>query len=315
MSLDDAIRTHSQHQLGLVTTAQLVAAGATRSAVRHREATGELIRRTRRVYRVAAVPVTELQEALAAVLDAGPGAYLDHLSGTALWELPGFFLEPFTVSRARGVARTRAELARVHELTRLPPELTTTYRGVPVLTPSFLLFQLADDLHPLRVARAMDTALAMKLASPRSLRRVLDLMARSGRNGTCTFRELVEERPVAYRPPESGNESRLRWLLDRHGEEALRLQVDSGSDEEWLGRMDFRDRELPFVLQVDSERYHGALTDAAADERQRRALEDAGYVVRRVWDTDLWHRGEVVIETVREGRRLARQLFARKAAS
>ena len=304
--LDDHIRRYSRRQLGLVTTDQLHARGASRKAIRHRVDRGDLAVLSPRLFRSRTVPVTDQQRALAGVLDAGQGAALSHDSAAALWGLPGFFLIPVEVSRSREGSRVATSLAHVHDLTRLPPEFVTELDGIPVVTPSFALLQLSGHRHPLRVARAMDTALALGVCTPRSLRRVLEVMARSGRNGIVDFRGIVSERDEQYRPPESGNESRLQWVLDRAGERRLRRQIDVGNDEEWLGRMDFADDGNPFVLQVDSERYHGALLDTERDLRQTEALEAAGYVVRHVWDTDLWHRPDLVVQRVREGRRLAR---------
>ena len=250
--------------------------------------------------------LTHRIRALAGVLDTGPGAALSRDSATALWGVPGFFLLPADVAHRRGSAPAGTRLARVHEVTRMPEELVTELDGIPVVSASLALFQLAALHHPLRVARAIDTALALGICSPRSLHHVLSVMARSGRTGVTEFRRIVAERDEHYRPPESGQESRLQWILDRAGERRLRRQVDVGGEEEWLGRMDFADEIDPFVLQVDSERYHGALIDTRRDERQTAALDAAGFVVRRVWDTDLWHRPDLVVQRVRDGRRSAR---------
>lgn len=256
--LDDHIRWYSRRQLGLITVDQLHASGATRKAIRHRVGRGDLAVLSPRLVRCRAVAVTDHQRALAGVLDAGSGAGLSHDSAAALWGLPGFSLLPAEVSRPREGSRSASSLA--HVLTRLPDEFVTELDGIPVVTPSLLLLQLSADRHPLRVARAMDTALVLGICSPLSLRRVLDVMARSGRDEFVDFRALVSERDEKYRPPESGKESRLQWILDRAGEQRLRRQIDVGGGEEWLGRMDFADDPDPFVLQVDTERYHGALT-------------------------------------------------------
>jgi len=289
-----------------VTAEQLRDGGASRSTIRHQVDGGELVKLSCRLFRCSTVAITDKQRALAGVLDTRRDTALSRDSAVSLWGVPGFFLLPADVAHRRGTTPAHTRLARVHEMTRMPEEMVTELDGIPVVSASLALFQLTALHHPLRVARAIDSALALGICSPRSLRRVLDVMARSGRNGVTEFRRLIEERDEHYKPPESGKESRLQWILDRAGERRLRRQVDVGNEEEWLGRMDFTDEIDPFVLQVDSERYHGALIDTRKDERQTADLEAAGFVVRRVWDTDLWHRPDLVVQRVRDGRRLAR---------
>ena len=47
--------------------------------------------------------------------------------------------------------------------------------------------------------------------------------------------------------------------------------------------------------------------DVAADAVRRKKLEAAGNVVVELWDTDLWHDPNEVMELVRRGRRDARK--------
>ena len=68
-----------------------------------------------------------------------------------------------------------------------------------------------------------------------------------------------------------------------------RRQVDLGSEERWCGRVDFIRDDLALVVEVQSERYHSALTDQAHDAARRANLEVAGFTVVEVWDTQLWH--------------------------
>ena len=87
-----------------------------------------------------------------------------------------------------------------------------------------------------------------------------------------------------------------------------RRQVDLGSEERWCGRVDFVRDDLALVVEVQSERYHSALTDQAHDAARRANLDAAGFTVVEVWDVQLWHAKHVVIAAVREGIRDARFL-------
>jgi very-short-patch-repair endonuclease len=62
----------------------------------------------------------------------------------------------------------------------------------------------------------------------------------------------------------------------------------------------------PVVVEVQSERYHTALTDLLHDSVRRKRLEDAGLVVVEVWDTQVWHAKQEVLAAVREGIRSAK---------
>jgi hypothetical protein len=76
---DAAIAVIAARQHGVVTTAQLAAAGLGRRAVAHRVAHGRLVRRHRGVYQVGPSPAP-LSREMAAVLACGEGAALSHQS-------------------------------------------------------------------------------------------------------------------------------------------------------------------------------------------------------------------------------------------
>ncbi|HVR31555.1 MAG TPA: DUF559 domain-containing protein [Acidimicrobiia bacterium] len=52
------------------------------------------------------------------------------------------------------------------------------------------------------------------------------------------------------------------------------------------------------VIEIQSERYHSALTDVAADAARRAHLESAGYTVIEVWDRELFTNPGLVVERV-----------------
>ena len=69
----------------------------------------------------------------------------------------------------------------------------------------------------------------------------------------------------------------------------------------WTGRVDFRHDTVPFVLEVQSEAFHSALTDVEHDERRHQRLVADGFTYREVWDTAVWAQPNVVVDTVRDG--------------
>src|SRR6476660_3667716 len=92
-------------QHGLITRAQALALGLTAEGIRHRVRQGRWRAVSRGVFCVAGAINTPHRRALAAVLASGPGATLSHRSAAALHGLPGFSIEPLTVSVPRNGRR------------------------------------------------------------------------------------------------------------------------------------------------------------------------------------------------------------------
>lgn len=308
--------TRAQH--GLVTTEQLRAAGFSPKQIRWTVDSGRAIRLSPRVLCVAAAPRTPAQRVLAAVLDAGPGSALSHTSALAWWHVPGFLLDVLHVTHARdGVHRPRRLAGHVHDVVLLPDPHVRVVDAVPVVTPVRALFDIAGlpAMSPRRVERAVDNAWARRLVSGRQLHAMLGELARRGRPGIRVMREILGERGPGYEPPASGLEARVVRILREAGDPPLRRQVDTGDDQGWIGRVDFADDELPFRLEVQSERFHGSLLDRRSDERRLSRLEAAGFVVATVSEVDVWHRSADVLAIVRRGRRQAAAQRVRRATA
>jgi very-short-patch-repair endonuclease len=184
----------------------------------------------------------------------------------------------------------------------------TVLEGVPIVRPERLMLELCATAHPMRAERALDAAWSKGLCSGDSLRRVHAELAKSGRNGIVLMRALLDARPPGWIPPASGLEARFMAIVRDACLGQWRRQVDVGSEERWCGRVDFLACNLPLIVEVQSERYHSALTDQAHDAARRANLEDTGFTVVEVWDTQVWHAKHEVLAVVREGIRRVRAL-------
>jgi very-short-patch-repair endonuclease len=296
---DDAVRQLAAAQHGLVLRQQARTLGWTRHVERRRIERGEWVAEGPRLLRRAGAPWTKASPLVRAVLDAGPGAVLSHATAAAWWGLPGFDIRTIHVTRPRGVTSAPARFAdRLHQVLDLSSDQVTVLDGVPIVRPERVAFELCATAHPLRAARAIDTGWAKGLFSGRSLRRLHAELAERGRTGTVVMRAILEERPDDYVPPATGVESRTRELLRNAGLGRFRRQVDIGDGDRWVGRVDFRHERLPLIVEVQSERYHTALCDRAADAARRAALGAAGFVVVEVWDSDVWLRADRVVGAV-----------------
>ena len=310
MRPEHVIREFAANHLGLALVAGYFEAGGTRDTLRRLLERGDWSRWTRRVLRLVGAPATDEQAALAAVLDAPPraAAALGQESGAHLWGCPGFALLPAHVTqRQQPTHKRRLEIGIGHWAAGFTDEFRTTHRGIPVVTPPYLALQLFGTIHPEQARRAVSHLLMDRLVDRASLTRVLEVEAVQGRNGIVLLREFIAKDVALSRSADSGLELRFEEILVRAGEEPMRRQVNVGGSTRWLGRIDEIDQHLPFIVQLDSAKYHGALVDQEEDERQRLALEAAGYTVRRFTDEDCFHRPAEVVRTVREVRAMLRR--------
>jgi hypothetical protein len=310
--LDDGpARERAAAQHGLVSTSDLVELGYGDDQ-RRRLIDGRRWERVApRVLRLVGAPDTTAQRAMRACLGAGAGGALAGRSSGAWWGIAGNVLEPFEVERFRGHAGRSTRGPGRHEPCLLPAHHVRVLDGVPVVVPARALFEIAGSRRrgaeiPAwveRMSRMTDAAWADRLVSGRTLHTMLVELAQRGRPGIRVMRQVLADRPVDYVPPASGLEARVQQILERAGERPLRRQIDSGDDAGWIGRVDFRDDRLPFILEVQSERFHTSLTATQDDLRRIARLRRAGYEVRELTDIDVWHRPQKVVETVATARR------------
>lgn len=309
MDRDDALARLAERQHGLVADRQARGLGLSRGAWRHRVDGPGWQRLGPRVVRRTGAPPSDGQRALAAVLDVGSSTYVSHRSAAALWGVPGFRVEPVQVMTLRA-RHTPSALATVHTPRHLPDPFAALLDGVPVVRPALLLLQLAPSVHPERLRRLLDGLWSRRLLSGPSVRAELAPLMHRGRAGTAAMRELLDSLPEGYVPPASNLEGRFRSLLAEAGLPPMRRQVDLGDEERWCGRVDFLADDVPLVVEVDSDRYHAALSDQDADEARRVALVGAGFAVIRVSEFEIWHRAQVVVSRVARARRSLRAALA-----
>ena len=287
--LDDHLTSLAEAQHGLVADRQVRALGLSRAAWRHRVARGDWERLDLRVVRRRGSPASDQQRALAGVLSVGPPSFVSHRAGAAMWGVPGFLLDPVQVMGPRPRQPT-TPLAEVHIPRLLPDPFAAVLDGVPVVRPALLLLQLAPLVHPDRLARILDGLWSRRLLSGPSVRRELEPVMHRGRPGTAVLRQLLDSLPNDYVPPASNLEARFARILADAGLPAMRAQVDLGDDQRWCGRVDFLALDLPLVVEVDSDRFHAALTDRQHDRARHEALTAAGFTVAHVAEHDIWHR-------------------------
>ena len=167
------------------------------------------------------------------------------------------------------------------------------------------LFDVAADVRPGRLERLVDTVVSRTPSMLSQLHGMLDELGARGRNGIAAMRTLLGERPAGYVAPASGLEARFARILAEAGEPPLERQVDVGGHE-WIGRVDFVDRDHGFVVEIDSTLHHSSKLDLERDRQRDRALLSAGWrAVVRVGEEEVWHSPWRAVEAIRRARRVA----------
>lgn len=221
-----AVRQH-----GVISRAQLLAAGLSDAGIRRRVEKGHLHRVHQGVFGVGHWPVTREARWMAGVLACGPGAALSHLDAASLWAIyrssgPRIHVIAQTDRRVRGL--------RVHRVRRLHADDVTRRDGIPVTSLARTLIDLTDLLPEDRLLRGLREAEYLRLLDHAALgaaverahgRRRLDALKRAMSNHAPgqivrdelehRFLELV--RQAAIRPPETNvrtNTKRRVYTVD-----------------------------------------------------------------------------------------------------
>jgi hypothetical protein len=304
MSFDDYIRQTAASQYGLVGRHQLRSFGATRTQIAHRIKTGALAALTPGVLELVGTPPSEGKIAMAALLDGPPGAVLSHTSAAAWWDLPGFhFHDGLHITVPHQGAPRRGRISMTHYHKDLPQDQLTTLRGIRVTSPALTIFHLAAILSAQRTARACDNAWSMRLLDGLDLHHLLKILSASGRNGIGAMRQILEERPPDYVPPESGLEARYRQLVVQDGMPEPVRQVNIFGPR-WIGRADCRFPDVGLIVELLSVRFHASLTEATADQNRFVAFREAGQHVIAFWDFEVWNNPGLVLRKTRFAREI-----------
>jgi hypothetical protein len=275
-------------QRDLLTVVQLRMYGLSDSAISKRVARGTLHRRHRGVYSLGPAPLDREAAWLAAVLAAGPGSALSHLSAAQLQEIGR--LAPLLIAVVS--PRVRAlKGVKVHRCRRLDPRDVTTHKGIPVTTIHRLFVDLSDELVPGDLAHLMhEAAFRGRFVEPA----IRDSMARAnGRRSLHVVEEaiaLVNSGSAGYRSRAERTFANIPSLGDpSHNTHVAGVEVD------------FHWPESALVVEIDGTG-HGRPVTRREDRLKERILRNAGYEVVRF----------TVAEVEEEPERVRARLSARR---
>ena len=271
-AIDRLIARIASRQRGIIEWRQMLAAGISPAAIKHRIATGRLHRVFRGVYMVGHPVAAELAIETAALLICPPGTVLSNLTGAGIWRMTELPLV-VDVTVLAGRPHHRAGM-RVHRTAGLDPRDRRVARGLPVTSPARTLVDLAGQLGRDGLESAYEQAQILRLLTPDDVRRALDRAPR--RRGARGLRDLVIEQPTMTR---SKAERRLLGALAGAGiprpETNVKL-LDHEVDMLW--------REARVVVECDGFETHRTRAAFERDRRRDATLQAAGYrVVRATW--------------------------------
>ena len=260
---DVALADLAARQHGVVTLAQLLAAGLDRDAVAYRRRVGRLHLLHRGVYAVGHRPPSPLATAIAAVLACGPDASLSHGSAAALWRIVPRWPSPTHVT-----APTDRRHPGIH-IHRSRHADATTHYGIRVTTPARTLVDLADVLADKALTRALNEAQVQRLVTPAELTTLLPRYP--GRRTS----QLTPQRGATR----SHLEDRFVRFLKRHRLPLPELNQTIAGHE-----VDAVYRAHHLVIELDSRQFHTTPRAFEHDRDRDADLLNAGFSTLRITD-------------------------------
>jgi hypothetical protein len=253
---DKAIAELAGTQHSLVTLRQIRDAGMSHESAKRRLAGGRWELLYDGVYRIAGTRETYEQRIMHGMLT---------------------YKEPpveVTTTRARSPELDGVAVHRLADLSRL---WVQNVNGVPCTSPARTLVDLGAVCRVSTVEAAFDRAVGRRLVTPREVRRMMVAVARQGRRGVGTIRQLLEYRSEDI--PAGVLEARMSSLLAATSlppmipEQVVR-DVHGG----FLAVADFAYPDRRIAVEVDGYEAHSGRRAVRRDKARDRALMDAKWI-------------------------------------
>ena len=268
---DRLIADLAGRQHGVVSRAQLLAAGFSPAAIGRRLTAGRLHVVHPGVYSVGHALVSAKGRWMAAVLAAGEEGVLSHRSAGALWGVcadPSAFVETTTPEK-----HARRPGLRPHRGVPGADEVTTR-DGIPVTTIERTLIDLAAVLPRHRLTRAVEQAEILRLLDIHSLTSLME--RHRGRRGIARLRlVLAQLGETGARVTRSELEDRFLAFLDRAGLPKPETNAYVRAGGRWF-EVDCLWRAEGVVVELDGYAVHGTRRAFEADRERLRKLTTAG---------------------------------------
>jgi predicted transcriptional regulator of viral defense system len=270
--IDTRIAAVAGRQYGLITSAQLAAAGLDRYGASKRVRTGRLHPLYRGVYAVGHRRLSKEAQWMAAVLAAGEGAVLSHLAAAVHWRIWRRKVTGIDVL-VPGNRRARTGF-RVHRVRNLDPRDTTTHLGIPITTPARTLVDLAGMLTAPQLANVIHEAAFRNRFDEDKTR---EAMARAQGRPLSTLHAALQAHATGSAGTRSALEDRF---LERWQGPEPRVNTKVHGIE-----VDFYWPETNLVVEIDGPGHERPRT-RAEDAQRDDVLHQAGATVVRIPSAD-----------------------------
>jgi hypothetical protein len=284
-------------QHGAITTDQIRDAGITAGQLRRRVQSGILQPSGVHTYRDPFVERSALGDLRELVMDCGKDTFVSGPTAAALHGFDGISLRPpfhVTMVRGRNVQRVHHH---VHTTTELPPIDREEVDGLPVLSPTRALIDLARFVSPATLTAALDSALRDGKTTEAVLHgRIVDLRSR-GRYGIPKLLAVIEGSEVS-RGGHSWLERRYLELCAAAGLPRPEVQQVLARAGDRLVRVDCRFPGTSVVVELLGYQWHRTKDQMARDAERTNALLLEGFVpMQFTYDHVTRQPAEVIAQT------------------
>jgi very-short-patch-repair endonuclease len=284
----------ARRQHGVLSRGDLLGLGFSDKGIKHRVATGRLHPVAAGVYAVGRPDLTPHGRWMAAVLACGANATLSHRSAAELWGIGREENRRIDVTIRREAKITRRGV-KVRRRASLPERSVVRRFGIPVTNPIQTLIDIATELKPVRLERAVNQADVHDLVDPETLRRSLD--AYVGMPGARSLRTMLDRH--TFRLSDSDLEIYFRPL-------ALAAGFPLPLSKQWvLGfEVDFHFPDHGLIVETDGLRYHRTPAQQARMVKRDQTHTSHGFRVLRFTHWQIAHAPNEVADVLQRVRKL-----------
>jgi hypothetical protein len=275
------IAERANHQLGLICWRDLRSMDVRADAFRRLPGWDG---RCPHVFANQSVPRSWHQDVMAAVLDARAGAVATGRAAARLWGVPKHERTSAVDVLVKRGGHHELCNGRLRETFWLPSHHRDERHGIPVVAVRRLPFELAAELRPSDLRWVIDFCVNERGLTVETLALTVAELCRSGRPGSAEMRRQIDELSPGYVPPNTVLAAKYRDLCTDHGLPEGEVEVHTGDDERWIGRVDVIYREAKLIVELDSRRWHNTRDGFESDRCRTNDLVLAGWrVIRITW--------------------------------
>jgi very-short-patch-repair endonuclease len=266
----------AERQRGRVAREQLLAAGATSSAIDRRLRSGALEPVHFGVYALPHTSDVPLAMETGALLACGDGAALSHHSAATLWHLRPGEARPVHVTIPTGRSGAKPSGVKLHRSRILTPADIRLRDGLPVTSPARTMLDVAANLPDRDVERLLYEALfARRIVT---LQEINATLRRAGGHPGRKRLTRVASVDVRFTSTDSPPEEALHRMIRAAGLPEPRTQVQVL---DYV--LDFFWPELGLAVEVDAYGTHGSPARFESDRhKDARLLTEMGIIVIRI---------------------------------